>query len=234
MFRMLRLKPPNGWQAVGWELLIVTLGVLIALGAQQMLEAANWRREVAGFRDSIRSEMEINLGSYPYRAKQKPCIAARLDELQRWLDSWRDGRPVRLNGTIGVPASRVIRTSVWASRDPGTFAHMPRAEKEEYAFLYDEFSNNEVHRLDERNAWFELAGFDGATMLDHQDQMRLQGLISRARLRDQRIDFNAERFLRRAESNSALGPKDVPDAPVYDPDLCERILPPLATSEGGR
>ena len=32
MFRMLRLKPPNGWHAVGWELLIVTLGVLVALG----------------------------------------------------------------------------------------------------------------------------------------------------------------------------------------------------------
>ena len=47
MFRMLRLKPPNGWHAVGWELLIVTLGVLVALGAQQLVEAINWKREVA-------------------------------------------------------------------------------------------------------------------------------------------------------------------------------------------
>lgn len=222
---MLRLKPPNGWHAVAWELLIVTLGVLIALGAQQLVEAANWRREVAGFRDSVRGEIELNLGSYPYRAKQKQCIKNRLDELQRWLDGWRAGRPLQLTGPIGVPASRVIRTSVWASRDPGTFAHMPRAEKEEYAFLYDEFSNNEVHRLDERNAWFEIAGFNGANMLDHQDQMRLQALIVRARLRDQRIDSNAERFLRRAARRSQLVPKDVPDPPVYDPNLCPRILP---------
>ena len=67
--------------------------MLIALGAQQLVEASTWKREVAGFRESVRGEIEINLGSYPYRAKQKACIASRLDELQRWLDGWRGGRP---------------------------------------------------------------------------------------------------------------------------------------------
>ena len=218
-------KPLHGWRAFWGEVGIIVLGVLIALGAQQMVEAINWKREVAGFRDSVRGEIEINLGSYPYRAKQKPCITARLDELQRWLDGWRVGRTERLEGPIGVVASRVIRTSVWESRDPGTFAHMPREEKEEYAFLYDEFANNELHRLDERNAWFDLTSFDGATLLDHQDQMRLQGLIGRARLRDERIDSNAERFIKRAADKSGLVPRDVPDPPVYDANLCRRILP---------
>ena len=37
MFRLLRLKPPHGWNAVIWELAIVTLGVLIALAAQQLV-----------------------------------------------------------------------------------------------------------------------------------------------------------------------------------------------------
>ena len=225
VFRLMRVKPPHGWSAVVWELLIVTLGVLIALGAQQVVEASTWRREVAGFRDSVRGEIEINLGSYPYRAQQKQCIKSRLDELQRWLDGWRSGRPQPLIRTIGVPASRVARTSVWDSRDPATFAHMPRGEKEEYAFLYDEFANNEVHRLDEREAWYQLAGFNGATLLDHQDQMRLQGLIARARLRDERIDSNADRFIKRA-AKVGLEPKDVPDPPVYDPNLCKPILPP--------
>ena len=219
-------KPLNGWRQFAGEVGIIVLGVLIALGAQQLVEAYNWRREVAGFRDSVRGEIEINLGTYPYRAKQKECIKARLDELQRWLDGWRAGRPQKLTAPIGVVASRVIRTSVWASRDPGTFAHMPRAEKEQYADLYDEFANNEVHRLDERGAWIELANFDGATMLTHQDQMHLQGLITRARLRDARLDDNARRFILRAATMNGLGPKDVSDPPVYDPDLCNPILTP--------
>ena len=227
MFRLLKLKPPNGWSAVGWELAIVTLGVLIALGAQQLVEGMQWRRDVAGFRDSVREEIANNLGTYPFRAKQKACINRRLDELQQWLDSWRDGGPLRLTGPIGIPASRVINTSVWQSRDLGTFAHMPRAEKEEYANLYDQFANNEVHRLDERNAWIEIASFDHAKILDHQDQIRLQGLISRARLRHERLDYNAGRFLKRAADKSGVHPKNH-EPPVYDLRLCRRILPAAA------
>ena len=32
MFKSLKLKPPHGWNAVVWDLAIVTVGVLIALG----------------------------------------------------------------------------------------------------------------------------------------------------------------------------------------------------------
>ena len=44
MFRLMKLRPPHGWPPVWWELGIVTLGVLIALAAQQMVEAVNNRR----------------------------------------------------------------------------------------------------------------------------------------------------------------------------------------------
>ena len=70
MFRMLRLKPPHGWHAVTWELLIVTLGVLIALGAQQLIETANWRRDVADFRASVRAEMSRDLWTYPFAPRR--------------------------------------------------------------------------------------------------------------------------------------------------------------------
>ena len=38
MFRLLKLQPPHGWRAVMWELAIVTIGVVVALGAQQWAE----------------------------------------------------------------------------------------------------------------------------------------------------------------------------------------------------
>lgn len=218
-------SPINGWRIFWGEVGIIVLGVLIALGAQQVVEAFNWRKEVAGFRDSVREEMNLDLGTYPYRAKQKTCMTARLDELQRWLDGWRNGRGQKLLGPIGMTTSHVIRTNVWDSRDPDTFSHMPRHEKLEYSFLYSEFANNEVHRLDEREAWLQLASFDGATFLDHQDQMRLQGLIFRARLRDFRIDDNSGRFMIRAKA-LGLYPKAAPVPAVFDPYLCKPILPP--------
>ena len=226
-------KPLHGWRAFAGEVGIIVIGVLIALGAQQVVEAANWRREVADFRDSVRGEMSRDLWTYPFRGAQKRCINARLDELQRGLDSWRAGRPLTLTGPIGIPVSAVIRTSAWDGRDPGTLAHMARSERVEYGFLYSEFANNEVHRLDERAAWIELASFDGATLLDHQDQMRLQGLIFRARLRDSRIDANAGRFMKRA---AAIGLKlaPEPDLAPYGPELCRPILPARSIASGGK
>ena len=57
MFRLLRLNPPNGWHAVAWELLIVTLGVLVALGAQQLMERARDRRVAEQTRTAVVEEI---------------------------------------------------------------------------------------------------------------------------------------------------------------------------------
>jgi hypothetical protein len=223
MFRLLKLKPPHGWSAVAWELGIVTLGVLIALGAQQIVDDFHWRSELGDFRKAVRAEISNNLATYTYRAGQNRCAAARLDELQRWLDSWRAGRPLRLTGRIAQPVALIVRTTVWDSRDPETFSRMPLGEKLAYGGLYTEFANAEVHRLDERAAWVELGDYDGATELDHQDLMRLQGLISRARLRLRRITGNAGRFIQRAAD---MGIRPVPDPswPAVEPDICRPIL----------
>lgn len=223
MFRLLKVKPPQGWVAVAWELAIVTLGVLIALGAQTFVDDIHWRREVRELRRAVRAEISANLATYTYRKDENRCIEARLGELQRWHDSWRAGRPLRLSGPSGIPDSLVIRTGVWDSRDASAMTRMPLAEKLEYSGLYTEFANNEVHRLDERAAWIELASYDGATELDHQDLMRLQGLITRAHLRLRRMTGNFGRFIKRA---AALGLKPVPDPtwPATDLSICRPIL----------
>jgi hypothetical protein len=88
--------------------------------------------------------------------------------------------------------------------------------------MYDEFANNEEHRLDEREAWLELGEFNGASDLDHADLMRLQGLINRARYRQAHITSNAKNYLRRA---AAIGVKPVwNDFPPADPSICKPIL----------
>ena len=98
MFRLMKLKPPHGWSAVVWELGIVTLGVLIALGAQQFVDGLHWRSEMRDFRTALRAEISDDLATYTYRREQNRCMTARLDELQRWLDGWRAGRPLKDHG----------------------------------------------------------------------------------------------------------------------------------------
>lgn len=217
-------RPLHGWREFFGEVGVIVLGVLIALAAQQVVETQQWRGDVSDLRAAVRAEISGNLATYTYREGQNACATARLNELQRWLDSWRAGRPIKLGGPIGQPTSLVIRSTVWDSRDPGTFSHIPLAEKLGYGGLYTEFANAEVHRLDERAAWVELGDFDGATELDHHDLMRLQGLITRARLRLRRITGNAARFTRRA-AEMGITPVPEPDWPAPEQEICRPVLP---------
>ena len=81
MFRMLKLKPPNGWQGVAWELGIVTLGVLIALGAQQMVEDWSWRNNVRHAERQLVAEGKANFFYAAERVVVKPCIDAQVDRM---------------------------------------------------------------------------------------------------------------------------------------------------------
>lgn len=83
MFRMLKLNPPNGWRAVAWELAIVTLGVLIALAAQQWVEERSWRAKVNQSKAAIRDELAKHYSwSVEWRVLE-PCILAQIDSLQQ-------------------------------------------------------------------------------------------------------------------------------------------------------
>lgn len=82
MFRLLKLKPPHGWNAVGWELGIVTLGVLIALGAQQWADDRSRRNETDISMSALRDELGTH---YTYAVEYRvvyPCLQAQLDGLR--------------------------------------------------------------------------------------------------------------------------------------------------------
>ena len=82
MFRLLKLKPPNGWGAVAWELVIVTLGVLLALAAQQWADDRSWRQKAKAARFALKEELSFHhQGAVEWRTVA-PCINAQLDQLQ--------------------------------------------------------------------------------------------------------------------------------------------------------
>jgi hypothetical protein len=216
-------KPLHGWREFVGEVGIIVVGVLIALGAEQAVEALHWRNEVAGFRTAARKEVALDLGTYRYRMDENGCVKARLDQLDGWLNSWRAGRPVALTGRISAPGSLSLQTSVWTGRDPNVMAHMPDEERQRLGLLYDRFANNEVHRLDERETWLRLGEYDGATALDPHDLMRLRGLITRARYRDSHITDNAVRYFAIAEK-MGIAPHVQDDPPAVDPAFCKPIF----------
>ena len=86
MFRMFRLKPPNGWGAVAWELGIVTAGVLIALGVQQWADERSWKAKASQSLGAIRDELAKHYSwSVEWRVVA-PCVRGQIDALQRRVE----------------------------------------------------------------------------------------------------------------------------------------------------
>lgn len=220
------IHKPKAWRGLrGFlkEYAIIVVGVLTALGAEQTVQWLHWRHEVADFRSAVRQELTFDLGTYQYRMEENGCVKARLDELERWLDSWRAGRPLALTGPIGIPASLSLENAVWQSRDANIVSHMASEERIALSGLYDRFQNNETPRLDERQAWLELAEFDGATALDQAKMMQLRGLITRARYRDSHITSNAIGYFKIAKA-MGVSPRIQADVLAPDPQFCRSIL----------
>lgn len=222
------LKPPRGWRAFFGEVGIIVLGVLIALAADQGVTTLNRRSEMRELRTAVDNEVAFGLATYEFRLAQQDCVEARLDELSRWLRGWREGKPVRLEGSIWAPLSGPPNTSVWDGREPAVVGQMPLQVKLAYGAIYDGFANAEVQRLDERMTWFALAEFDEADSLDAASMMRLQGLITRAHWRANNLKANAAELKHAAKLG--IEPLQEPADMALFEKLCRPILPQSTTN----
>ena len=173
-------KPLHGWRAFAGEVGIIVIGVLIALGAEQIVEAWHWRNEARDFSKAVDHELGLNLGTYDAAIKQRPCVFRRLNELELFLAKSTAGERPLLQRRIGWPKAYSPYTSVWNNRGADVTAHLPGDRRLRYAELYDEFANYDALRQAEREVWRELAVYNQPEALDHSDRMRLRGLLARA------------------------------------------------------
>jgi hypothetical protein len=173
-------KPLHGWRELAGEVGIIVIGVLIALGAEQVVEAAHWRIEVHHFREAVDQELGRNLAIYHNVMEQRPCVDRRLAELERLLADSTAGRQDKLLRPIGRPLMQSQYFSVWEDKSAEITTHLPLDTRLKYSELYDEFRNNDVVRTSERDVWRDLAQFDQPEPLDHADRMRLRQLLTKA------------------------------------------------------
>jgi hypothetical protein len=132
MFRLLKLKPPHGWAAVAWELGIVTLGVIIALAAQQWAEGRSWKAKARDTTAALRDEVSNHYAwSVEWRAVE-PCIVGQIDRLeQRVLASGQmlspaPVHPDQTNGrfVIRLPSKEYHSTTWEAAINDGVSTHL--------------------------------------------------------------------------------------------------------------
>lgn len=182
MFRMLKVAPPpHGWNAVAWELVIVTVGVLMALGAQQTVEEWNWNAVADEERELLRSEVRDNLNAIQDRLVVEPCLTRRLDEIRIVLERAAAGAPLGIKGQVGLPLPSPGAKGAWNIALAGQgLSHMPQAEQLGFSNAFTNFESWDRIREEERAAWLDLAVLDRPDTLADNDWPGVRRAYARA------------------------------------------------------
>jgi hypothetical protein len=188
--RLARWRPENGWRAFSTELIVVVLGVLIALGAEQTISALRRQGEVSSLRSALEDELSDNLASFHYRLGHQPCVTGRLAELKALRSRALAGEATGVSGEIGRPSSASLRTSVWSARSGEVMDAMPLDQRLAYSYLYDELAFNFGLIDQEREAWRSLARLNGIRQLSEEDVRTLSEAVFRAETIAEAIRFN--------------------------------------------
>lgn len=85
MFRLMKLSPPHGWRAVWWELGVVTIGVLIALAAQQWAEDRSWQSKARNATEALRGEVRDQYRWAVEWRVVEPCVLDQIGRLEKRL-----------------------------------------------------------------------------------------------------------------------------------------------------
>jgi hypothetical protein len=189
MFRLMKLKPPHGWNAVVWELGIVTLGVLIALAAQQIAETIHERSEAREARESIQNELATYMGRLESRAAVRECIAGRLGEIQALLDETERSGTIKTPKWVGRPQFWTLLTVRWeAASQSGRAALLPAKELTEYGLMYDWMRNTYNEMIVEQGDWARLRTLEHLHRLTPEMLFELNNVLQDARYRAWRIN----------------------------------------------
>lgn len=154
MAKTIRLpEPPHGWRGLFWEVAVVVVGVLLALGAQQIADTLYWRSQAANAKQNIEAELlEHERDGYERRAVL-PCLKNQLVLLSERLSANPTGWiavPMRVYPSSDIPtvAEKVTPTAyraptrLWideafkTAQSSGVLNHLPDRLVAEYSGIY--------------------------------------------------------------------------------------------------
>lgn len=164
------VKPPHGWRALRWEIAVVVVGVLIALAAQQFVDALYWEGQAAKARHNIEEELlEHERDAYERRAVT-PCLRGQLLRLSAGLAANRprwEAMPMVVYPSKDIPtlADKVTPTAyraptrLWVdeafktAQSTGALNHLPADLVALYAAIYQRSRRSiEIQDIEEEAA----------------------------------------------------------------------------------
>ena len=188
----------HGWREFAKEVGIIVLGVLIALGFEQLVQEWRWRKDAREARKALISEIEYSTLWADERIGVQKCLKDRITHLTTKLQdegSQWNGDPLVL-GNPTNPVGRALEPSLplayraphrpWLSdewqtaKSSGVIDHMDRKDARDLEFIYRNVIQLDSLQAEESSLSPQLSFLSFDQTLDPQS--RVQALITLARL----------------------------------------------------
>ena len=130
-------KPLRGWRALLGEVGIIVVGVLLALGAQEVVQALHADRQAQEALRAIEQELARSAGVFEERVMVQPCLDRRLNELGAIIATARRTHRIPAIGKIGAPPLRPMESSAWSMAEAqGIVADLPDTQRDHFSLVY--------------------------------------------------------------------------------------------------
>lgn len=223
--------PLKGWREFLGEVGVIVLGVLLALGAQQLVEDISTRSDVREFRRTIDHEIGLNLFVYQVRTRGSACNAKRMKEFFDWVKAARDGQ-VLPKIAPAPPLAMTPYTSAWDTRNGDIFAHVPAKARQKYAEFYDELEGNTERIKWELDEWFALQRYALPGPVTIDDRRSIFGHLRKALVLNAVWEQNMAISKEIADELGvkSVRPDNIPDAFLSELENCPPIFEPKKTA----
>jgi hypothetical protein len=202
-----RPKDVRGWRDFFKEVGIIFVGVVIALGAGEVVDAWNWQREVGIVKDSLDDELADTVFAARERMKIADCQRRTLDRLDQIADESR--------GTLVVRHAPVRRTRLWGSAAwdaavaSGAVAHMDHDDRNAYANLFSFVRLFRELNLRQEELWASIDAYHHPRALTESSRDRFVETVSELRALTGTMNLAAKQFDETAKPlNIQLKPED--------------------------
>jgi hypothetical protein len=214
-------KPLHGWREFAGEVGIIVVGVMIALGAEQVAQMRQWRQEVADARDSIHGEMAFDLALAADRLRVAKCVDRHIVDAERRIEAVaQNGETPARNANLEDPGRMLLSGDYDAQVAAQNLVHFPPAELSALGVFYDQVRDLREWNMAEDAAWNDLALLStGGKKLGPFDVALLRRDLQAVKNYEMLTDLNSRRQIERGEK---LGVSPGPSRPDYLHRMCNQ------------
>ncbi len=155
--------------------MIVVVGVLTALGGEQLVEWSHRGSEVREAREALHAELAANGVTAKFSIEEAKCLAERMDA----YDTWARGGPHPEEIRASFPP---FASSNWDAVKSGAVSQMLLKERLEYSRYYDGVDNMRWVTENERGVFLRIMGLAKHEKLTPEESGRLIEDVGQARL----------------------------------------------------